>query len=119
MYANQQTAMVNQAYKTIKDPLTCAGSFLGLKVADENKVPDELFMRVMEVREAIEDATSLDVLDSLGSDVLLSCKDAWESLRQHCQQKNWEAACEHLTCARYWAKVQQEISVKRTLLGDS
>ena len=71
----QWTTRVNEAYRTLKDPVQRAKHLLelhGVDVAFETNtaMPREFLMQQMELREALEDAKDAAALDSLRKNLL-------------------------------------------------
>jgi molecular chaperone HscB len=71
----QWTTRVNEAYRTLKDPVQRAKHLLelnGVDVAFETNtaMPSDFLMQQMELREALEDAKDSAALDSLRKDLL-------------------------------------------------
>ena len=59
--AAERIAAVNHAHRTLRDPATRAAALLdrqGHVTGDEKALPPDLLMEVMEVREAMEEATA-------------------------------------------------------------
>jgi molecular chaperone HscB len=70
----QWTTRVNEAYRTLKDPVQRAKHLLelnGVDVAFETNtaMPPEFLMQQMELRETLEEAKDADALDALRSDL--------------------------------------------------
>lgn len=70
----QWTTRVNEAYRTLKDPVQRARHILelhGVDVAFETNtaMPPEFLMQQMELRETLEEAKDADALDALRSDL--------------------------------------------------
>src|SRR5688572_17469507 len=71
----QWTTRVNEAYRTLKDPVQRAKHLLelhGVDVAFETNtaMPPEFLMQQMELRETLEDAKDASALDALRKDLL-------------------------------------------------
>lgn len=115
--ATQQTANVNRAYKILKDPVTRAEALLALQPGfevkeDEGQAPAGLLMRVIELREALEDAETTGALETLNDEVAVLHKETWASLTQTCQDKDWDSVQQQLIALHYWAKLLQEVTAK-------
>lgn len=114
LYATQQTARVNVAYENLKNPLTRAENFITLMAHEEreDQVSGEFLMQLMETREELENAESLEILRNLEAKVKSSYEQAWDHLQKSCQDEAWPKAQKQLVCARYWEKMERKVSSK-------
>jgi len=83
----QWTTRVNEAYRTLKDPVQRAKHLLelhGVDVAFETNtaMPQDFLMQQMELREALEDAKSADALDALRNNLLREKTDLEKQIAQ-------------------------------------
>src|SRR5215213_11768179 len=83
--ASTEAAALNDAYRTLKDPLSRAVYFAGLKgieLPGDGKTIDDpdLLMEAMEAREALHEAATPEAVDALATQVRQDMKQALEGL---------------------------------------
>uniref|UniRef100_A0A0E0FBY0 J domain-containing protein n=1 Tax=Oryza meridionalis TaxID=40149 RepID=A0A0E0FBY0_9ORYZ len=80
-FAAEQSALVIDAYRTLSKPLSRALYLLqleGIPIDEEKTITDpELLMEMMEIREAVNDASDSQTLEKIQSQVLLSTIMSW------------------------------------------
>ncbi|KAI3331957.1 Co-chaperone Hsc20 [Xylariaceae sp. AK1471] len=114
--AQATSARINEAFKTLENPLLRAQYILslrGLDVANDEtaKVEDpELLMLVLETREYIEEAEEEGDLESLkveNEERIAECEDRLEELFA---KDDLEAAKREVVKLRYWVNVRESIN---------
>lgn len=114
----QWATHANEAYRTLKNPLSRARYLLQLHGVDTQEesntaMPADFLMRQMEWREAIEEASASgdsDTLDALGRELRLEARALQGSLaRQLDEQADYPHASETVRKLRFLDKVQAEI----------
>jgi len=125
--AMQQTSLLNQAYKTLKDPVSRLVYMLSLKGVDMNAETDTtmdgaFLMEQMELREEIADVRSqadpLDVLDTLSADLKNKSADLLQMFEQCYAQDELEKAREIVRKLQFLSKAQTEINIISEQLED-
>lgn len=112
--AEALSSRINEAYKTLKEPLARAQYVLalnGVDVEDEaGKVEDmELLALVMEAREEIEDAQSEKELQGLRKENEERLQGSVERLAGLLEEGEWDMARAEAVKLRYWANVKESI----------
>jgi molecular chaperone HscB len=120
--AESQSASVNQAYETLKDPLSRAGYLLELAgrrsaATHAATVMDEaLLSEVMENREALMEAEDVEAVDRLAAKALASGISCLAQLAGAFARDDLGAAERLATQLRYWRKLGEEARAKRRRL---
>src|SRR5580704_7325698 len=83
--ASTEAAALNDAYRTLKDPLSRAfylAELRGVELPGDGKTIDDpdLLMEAMEAREALGDADTLDAVESLAAQALQGKQEVLEGL---------------------------------------
>lgn len=119
--AEALSARVNEAYKTLQDPLLRAQYILSLNGVDvagdetatldgESTAEDkELLMQVMEDREEIEDAMEEKELRSVRERNVHRLRKSEEILTRAFGKGNWELAKREAVRLRYWVNIKEAI----------
>jgi len=114
--AQATSARINEAFKTLENPLLRAQYILslrGIDVANDEtaKVEDpELLMLVLETRECIEEAQEEGDLEELkveNEERISVCEDRLEELFE---KDDLEGAKEEVTRLRYWINIRESIN---------
>jgi molecular chaperone HscB len=114
----QWATHANEAYQTLKNPLTRARYLLHLQGIDTQEesntaMPAAFLMRQMEWREAIEQAQAaadLKALEALGRELRHESRDLQAELSAALDQRgDYPGACETVRKLRFLDKVQAEI----------
>jgi molecular chaperone HscB len=120
--AESQSASLNQAYETLKEPLTRAAYLLelaGLRSAATHAATvddEELLMEAMENREALMEAGDVETVDELTAKALASALSCLAELTAAFARDDLPAADRLATRLRYWRKLGEEARGKRRLL---
>ena len=119
--ASAEAAALNDAYRTLKDPLSRAIYFAtlkGIELPGDGKTIDdpELLMEAMEAREELHEASSLAAVDSLAAKVREDMKNALGGLGGLFLANDKPAIRKALLRLRYLDKFAEEARVRRTNL---
>lgn len=112
--AEALSSRINEAYKTLSDPLKRAQYLLslqGIDVEDESAKlgESELLMEVMEAREEVEeveDEQGLEPLREANNERIQSSVDRLDELFG---ESDWEAAAHEAVRLRYWKNIEESI----------
>jgi molecular chaperone HscB len=113
--AEALSARINEAYKTLQNPLLRAQYLLslrGIEVAEDEtaKVEDpELLMEVLEAREQIEEAQSEEELVEMTNSNDGRIRGSEEVLEQAFKEDNIERAKSEAVKLRYWINIKESI----------
>lgn len=121
-FAEAQAVALNQAYETLKDPLRRAAYLLSLKgvdasVSKEETVRDpELLMEVMEAREALMEATSIDKVEKLQAKAGADAIAVLSGISKAFASDDLDAANRLTTRLKYLRKYLDETRTRRIAL---
>ena len=113
--AEATSAAINEAYKTLSNPLLRAQYLLslqGVDVANDEtlKIEEpELLMLVLEAHETIEDASSDSDLDALRDENEARIKSSEEVLEEAFRDGDVDRAKREAVRLRYWVNVRQAV----------
>lgn len=113
--AEALSARINEAYKTLQNPLLRAQYILslrGIDVAEDEtaKVEDpELLMEVLETRETIEDAQEEKDLDPLKATNDARIRNSEEILEEAFKSDDMDLAKSEAVKLRYWVNIKESI----------
>jgi len=113
--AEAASALINEAYKTLQDPLLRAQYLLSLQGIDmagdeAGKVEDqELLMDVMEAQEAIEEARSEGDLEGVRVRNARDVERSVAVLGEAFASGDWEAARRESVRLRYWVNIGEGV----------
>ncbi|KNG44635.1 fe-s protein assembly co-chaperone [Stemphylium lycopersici] len=113
--AEATSARINEAYKTLQNPLLRAQYLLslrGIEVAEDEtaKVDDpELLMEVLEARESIEEAEQEDDLVEMRERNEERIKESTEVIDKAFREDDLDAAKSEAVKLRYWVNIKESI----------
>lgn len=113
--AEALSSAINDAYKTLQNPLLRAQYLLslrGIEIAEDEtaKVEDpELLMEVLEAREAIEDADTEEDLIQMKDSNDQRIKDSEDVLEDAFKADDVELAKSEAVKLRYWINIKESI----------
>ncbi|KAF2211566.1 hypothetical protein CERZMDRAFT_98448 [Cercospora zeae-maydis SCOH1-5] len=118
-HAEALSARINEAYKTLQDPLRRAQYLLaqqGIDVEDESAKLDaagggdaELLMEVMEAREAVEEVESEEDLSSIREENNARVADSVRILEDAFAKADFGVAAKEAVRLRYWMNIEESI----------
>lgn len=113
--AEGTSALINEAYKTLQDPLLRAQYLLslhGIDVAEDEtaKIDDpELLGEVLEVRETLESAENEGEIESLKTDNEARLEESVKLVGEQCEAGDWQGAKSEAVKLRYWVNIKEAI----------
>ena len=122
--ASSEAASLNEAYRTLKDPLSRAfymAELAGVEMPGDGKTIDdpELLMEAMEAREELHDAASADAVDGLAAKARDEMKASLARLGNLFLRDDKPAIRKALLRLRYLDKFAEEARARRTNLERS
>jgi molecular chaperone HscB len=120
--AESQSASLNQAYETLKEPLARAAyllEFAGIRSAAAHAATvndEELLTEAMENREALMEAETVEAVDALTAKALAAAINCLADLGKAFREEDLASADRLATQMRYWRKLGEEARGKRRLL---
>ncbi len=119
--ASTEAAALNDAYRTLKDPLSRAVYFAqlkGVELPGDGKTIDDpdLLMEAMEAREALHEAESAAAVDTLAAQARADMQSALASLGSLFLRDDKPAIRKALLRLRYLDKFAEEARARRTNL---
>ena len=122
--ASVEAAALNDAYRTLKDPLARAiylAELNGVELPGDGKTIDdpELLMEVMDAREELQEASSVGEVDALASFAREDLQKALAELPRLFLANDKAAIRKALLRLRYLDKFADEARARRTNLGKS
>ncbi len=116
--ASAEAASLNEAYRTLKDPLSRAFYMAGMAGVDlpgDGKTIDDpdLLMEAMEAREALHDADTLDAVDKLAAEARQDVQKALAELASLFLANDRGAIRKALLRLRYLDKFAEEARARR------
>jgi molecular chaperone HscB len=122
--ASSEAAALNDAYRTLKDPLSRAvylAEVRGVELPGDGKTIDDpdLLMEAMETREALHEAPSADAVDALAGEAKRQAQKALAELADLFLHENKPAIRKTLLRLRYLDKFAEEARARRMNLERS
>jgi len=122
--ASSEAAALNDAYRTLKDPLSRAvylAELRGVALPGDGKTIDDpdLLMEAMEAREALQEAASADAVDALAEQARKQTRDALKELSDLFLQDDKPAIRKTLLRLRYFDKFAEEARARHMNLERS
>jgi len=119
--ASTQAAALNDAYRTLKDPLSRAfylAELRGVELPGDGKTIDdpELLMEAMEAREELHEARTIEAVESLAAKVRDDMKKSLDGLGSLFLANDNGAIRKALLRLRYLDKFAEEARARRTNL---
>jgi molecular chaperone HscB len=119
--ASTEAAGLNDAYRTLKDPLSRAVYLAGLngvELPGDGKTIDDpdLLMEAMEAREALHEAATPEAVDALATQVRQDMQQVLEGLGSLFLRQDKAAIRKALLRLRYLDKFAEEARARRTNL---
>lgn len=115
-YAAEQSARVIDAYTTLRKPLLRAIYIMrleGVEVNEEQTVSEpELLGEIMEIREAVEEATNSQALNKIQSQMEEKLSHWTDSFASAFGSKNYDDALKSIQRMTYYHRVKEEIVKK-------
>ncbi|XP_057743569.1 iron-sulfur cluster co-chaperone protein HscB homolog [Arachis stenosperma] len=115
-FAAEQSARVIDAYRTLSKPLSRAIYMMkldGLEVDEEQTISDpELLAEIMEIREAVEEATESESLKQILSRMEENLKSWSNTFATAFQSRNFEEAKDSIRRMTYYSRVIDEVVKK-------
>jgi molecular chaperone HscB len=121
--ASVEAAALNDAYRTLKDPLSRAVYLAELKgvtlPGDGRTIDDpELLMEAMEARERLSEVATIDELEKLQVEAGAKAIDLLSQLSKAFAADDLDAANKAATRMKYWRKFLEESRARRAALED-
>ncbi len=122
--ASSEAASLNEAYRTLKDPLNRAfylAELAGVEMPGDGKTIDdpELLMEAMEAREALHEAASAEAVDGLAAEARQDVQKALAGLGSLFLANDRTAIRKALLRLRYLDKFAEEARARRMNLERS
>lgn len=119
--ASTEAAGLNDAYRTLKDPLSRAVYLAGLngvELPSDGKTIDDadLLMEAMEAREALQEAATSEAVDALAAQVRQDMQQSLQGLSTLFLRHDKAAIRKALLRLRYLDKFAEEARARRTNL---
>jgi len=121
--SSQQAASLNEAFETLKNPVSRAHYMLRLagiepEGGEGHTVNDpELLMEAMEMREALDDADDRITIDAMIKDTRKQARACEKDLGQALDQQSYDVAKKLTTRLRYLMKMTEEARAKKSRLA--
>jgi molecular chaperone HscB len=122
--ASSEAAALNDAYRTLKDPLSRAVYFAelrGVELPGDGKTIDDpdLLMEAMETREALHEAATSDAVEALAAEAKRTAQEALDGLADLFLHEDKPAIRKTLLRLRYLDKFAEEARARRMNLERS
>ena len=122
--ASTEAAALNDAYRTLKDPLGRAvylASLKGVEMPSDGKTIDdpELLMEALEARESLHEADKIEAVDRLATKAASELKTGLKGLQSLFLANDKPAIRKALLRLRYLDKFAEEARARRANLGQA
>ena len=122
--ASSEAAALNDAYRTLKDPLSRAvylAELRGVELPGDGKTIDDpdLLMEAMETREALHEAATSDAVEALAAEAKRTAQQALDGLADLFLHEDKPAIRKTLLRLRYLDKFAEEARARRMNLERS
>jgi molecular chaperone HscB len=122
--ASTEAAALNDAYRTLKDPLSRAvylAELRGVELPGDGKTIDDpdLLMEAMETREALHEAATPDAVETLAAEAKRTAQEALDGLADLFLHEDKPAIRKTLLRLRYLDKFAEEARARRMNLERS
>ena len=113
----QKSAMINDGYQTLKNPIKVAEYLLSLQgfdvATEQNIIHDaDFLMEQFSLREKLDDIESqnnVDLLDDFHSEITQRKKNVYQQLMDYISQQDWQSAVNQIYKIRYLARLIEQI----------
>ena len=113
----QTSAMINDGYQTLKNPIKAAEYLLSLQgfdvATEQNIIHDaDFLMEQFSLREKLDDIESqnnLDLLDNFYSEISERKKQVYQQLLDYISKQDWQTALNQIYKIRYLARLIEQI----------
>ncbi|MCX8664520.1 MULTISPECIES: Fe-S protein assembly co-chaperone HscB [unclassified Gilliamella] len=113
----QKSAMINDGYYALKNPIKAAEHFLSLQgfdvVTEQNIIHDaDFLMEQFALREKLEDIESQNdfvILEDFHSEVFARQRDVYKELLEYVNKQDWAAALNQIFKIRYLTRLIEQI----------
>ena len=109
--AMQKAVQINEAFETLKNPLSRGIYLLQLQDIDKDNqtnLDGEFLMAQMELREELADIKDFEALNAFLNSVEKQMQNLIEQLSQEFQTKNWQAASSSVSKFQFFTKLHEE-----------
>ncbi|XP_017307902.1 iron-sulfur cluster co-chaperone protein HscB [Ictalurus punctatus] len=116
-YSEEQSALVNKAYRTLQKPLTRSVYLLQLRGVELEEGTDStadpsLLLKIMEVNEKLAETQSLDEVNAVDREVQVTLKNLTEQMNASLNKGDLQTAREILTRMKYFANLEEKVKEK-------
>ncbi|XP_062874358.1 iron-sulfur cluster co-chaperone protein HscB [Trichomycterus rosablanca] len=116
-YSEEQSALVNKAYRTLQKPLTRSVYMLRLKGVELEEGTDAaadpaLLLQVMEFNEKLAEARNLNEVDAVGEEVRATLRNLTEQMNASLIKGDLQAAKELLARMKYFSNLEEKVKEK-------
>lgn len=113
----QKSAMINDGYQILKNPIKAAEYLLSLQgfdvATEQNIIHDaDFLMEQFSLREKLDDIESqnnLDLLDNFYSEISERKKQVYQQLLDYISKQDWQTALNQIYKIRYLARLIEQI----------
>ncbi|KAF7687223.1 iron-sulfur cluster co-chaperone protein HscB [Silurus meridionalis] len=116
-YSEEQSSLVNKAYRTLQKPITRSAYLLQLQGVELEEGTDStadpaLLSKVMEVNERLAETQNIDEVNAVGQEVQVTLKNLTEQMNASLNKGDLQSAREILTQMKYFANLEEKIKEK-------